>query len=355
LLVFILSLAIAINSVLLRYRQDTGTAVLSARTNVVSILQKELRFALSSYLWDKVDFYVHHGEWSEEEKGGRVNYYASYMNVPEFRPLLEWSTTVDPSFTEAVAILANSLAVSHGLVKRAKGVLKRSILEYPGQQRLYRLYGEYGLINYQLDKDFPAAVRFFKKTFETLNRLPFRQWSSEDRFNIRNYGLSAAKSAFYTKDFELAYQFHKASGFESGSGDFQDKMQSMLKDKGEESLRERHPLFRRRLRGREHDSEHTDEKSHEGHEGHDHEGHDHPEPKSSGIALAEKKDQSSSPALSASQQKVRATDRFLYLIPQVKTEYFFPISQTFTVALAVLFILEATLLILWRGMGRFDR
>jgi hypothetical protein len=349
LLALILSLVVAINSVLLRYRQETGTAILSARSDVVSILQKELRFALSSYLWDKVDFYVHHGEWSEERTGNRVNYYASYMNVPEYRPLLEWSTAVDPSFTEAVAILANSLAVSHGMVERAKGILKRSILDYPNQKRLYRLYGEYGLISYQLEKKFSVAVSFFRKSFQVLNRLPMRQWKAEDRFNIRNYGLSAAKSAFYVKDFELAYQFHKASGFESGSGEFQEKMMSMLHEKGEDGLREKHPLFRGPVKGGKRGA---NDLAHEDHSGHNHDEGQHTELEAQAKIETEKKLNSSKPVLSSAELRNRSLDRFLYLIPQLKSEYFFPISRTFTIILVVIFLLELTLLILWRGIKR---
>ena len=319
---FCLAMAVSMHSILLKIRQENGMAALGG--DLTSSLRSEIRFALSSYLWKKLDFYMHYSDWQKENtEDGGATYYSSLLNTTEFRPLIEWSVSIDPSFTEAICILANTFAVSLGRVSEGKEVLRNSILNHPDQTRRYRLYGEYGLIAYQVEKNYPQAVRFFQKSFQELAIIPPSLWSSEDRFNIRNYGLSAALSAFFLKEMNMAYQFHRLSGFEEGPAEFQVEMDKMTEAFGEVHLKSLHPL-RHKKGASYHDHDHEPGEIHE-----------------------------SDPEKMEEMQKALAAyksdaDIHLRMLPRLNPILFFPISWEFCVFLFGLSLLEIGLMIFWR-------
>lgn len=316
------------HSLLLKIRQETGLT--SLNTDLTSSLRTEIRFALSSYLWKKLDFYMHYSDWQKEEtESGESAYYSSLLNTKEFRPLIEWSVSIDPSFTEAICILANTFAVSLGKIVEAKEVLRNSIQNHPNQTRIYRLYGEYGLITFQVERNYPRAVRFFQKSFQELVALPPSNWSSEDRFNIRNYGLSAALSAFHMGELNLAYQFHRISGFEEGPPDFQIEMDKLAETFGEAALKNSHPL-RHRKGSHYHDHHHEPGEMHESEE--------RAEPDPDKIEEVRK-------ALSSYKENA---DIHLRMIPRLNPHLFFPISWELCAILFGLSLLEVGLMVFWR-------
>jgi tetratricopeptide (TPR) repeat protein len=318
-----LSLAIAGQCVLLRERQDSGIATL--QEDVISSLRSEFKFGLSSYLWKKLDFYMHNSEWEEKESGDQIAYYSSLVNTKEFRPLIEWSIAIDPSFTEAIAILSNTIAVSFGEVDEARDILRSAIIHHPSQKRIYRLYGDYGLIEYQLEKNYSRAIRFFHRCFETLSRLNPREWTTDDRFNLRNFGLSAAISAFKIGDVQIAYEFHRLSGFEQGPEEFQKEMDHILALRGELKLKEHHPL--RRFPGKS---------------SHDHDDHE------AGELSREKEGALESEVLKKIVQNRSNLDSRLHLIPQLNPRFFYPVSWELTAILFGAFILQMGGVSLWR-------
>lgn len=333
-LALFLSLAVAMQCILLNQRQENGMA--SLQEDMVSSLRSEFRFAMSSYLWKKLDFYMHYSEWQQEETEEGTAYYSSLINTKEFRPLIEWSVSIDPSFTEAISILANTFAVSFGKVKEAREVLRSSIQNHPSQKRIFRLYGELGLIAYQVDRNYPQAVRYFRRCFETLSSHPPRDWNSEDRFNIRNYGLSAALSAFFTKERELAYEFHRLSGFEEGPEDFQKVMDEIMEQRGEHRLRDTHPLRRQPGKGF-HDHDHEPGETEREHD------HEHGE--------AERELDPETEELIRERIEAYKSDADLHLrmIPRLNPHFFFPISWKLSAVLFGLCLLQIGIFVFWRS------
>jgi tetratricopeptide (TPR) repeat protein len=325
---FFWGMAVTHNALLMNERQNYPTLV---QTNIMDVFKKEFRFFLSSVFWEKVDTYGHFGDWEKEEKDGKVEYYSVFKYQKEFVPLLKASVALDESFSQRVALLANTMAVSLGKVEEAQFLLRRAIGNHPKQERIFRLYGEMGLIAHQIEKNHPKALRWFEKCFSNLNRVKEGGWTRQDEFNLNLYGLSASLSAYLQKDYNLAYQYYKMGHFNNGSGEYQIKMEQILKERGEEELRKSVRLRRKDPNYYNEDDEHDHDHEHgEHHDEHEH--HDaHNENAVSGIdgkPYISKKD-----VLIAQAEKKK--EIFLYMIPQVNEHLYFPINKNFACVLGI--------------------
>ncbi|MCJ8343940.1 hypothetical protein MJH12_00195 [bacterium] len=312
-----LFLAIYFQSLLLNYRQTHH--IFKSRT-VIHLLQKEFQVFFSSLFWNKVDTYGHFGDWKEEiQPDGQVKYFTSIERQKDVDAMGEISVALDPSFTERVALIASELALKRDDVSKARAILFRSIVYYPDQMKLYRLYGELGHIYYFKYNNYDKALRFFEKSRQFLKRVDPKSYNFEDTFHIRLYGLSAGLSAFKLRKYDLAFQFYRMSGYESGTKEYDLKMEQIAFYYGEfKSLRKERAKTKRRKKAEKKFIDHKDHKhEEEGHEGHGHEGHDH------GEEIHEKKEVSSV-EIALYNKKIK--DQFLSLVPKINERIYSAIS-----------------------------
>ncbi|MBW7874497.1 MAG: hypothetical protein H3C47_00750 [Candidatus Cloacimonetes bacterium] len=236
---FLFVLGATFSTSLLLNRQalrDQGTQDLTQQ------VRQELSSFLSSYLWHKVDIYGHFGKWIEVKQGDKVDYMSIFKDQLEFVPLTRASISLDASFLGRVAVLANTMAVSMGRDEEALALLKSTIIEQSSHQAIFRLYGEVGLIQYQVKKDCTVALRYLEKAMHLSKRLPLSEYSSEDVFNQRFYGLAGASCSFEKGDIQKAFRFHQWSFFEPGNEEFEAVMKP-LRDQIPEESRPKPPVI----------------------------------------------------------------------------------------------------------------
>ena len=220
----LLALGLTCSTALLLERQNLRD---SMALDLNQLVRKELSGFLSSYLWQKVDVYGHFGKWIEEEQGGNTSYLSIFKDQKEFVPLTRASVSLDSSFLGRVAVIANTMAVSLGKEEDALVLLKATIIEQAQHKAIFRLYGEVGLIEYQVRKNCNVALRYLEKSMELSQRMKNDDYSSDDLFNRRFYGLAGAMCSFNQGDIPTAFRFHEWSFFEPGSEEFEAVMRPL--------------------------------------------------------------------------------------------------------------------------------
>jgi tetratricopeptide (TPR) repeat protein len=310
LLFLFVMISITFHSLILDFRQSHH--VFTSRS-MVQLVQKELQTFFSSWFWKKVDLYGHFGNWRKQvEKDGQVKYFSSIERQKDVEAMGEISISLDPSFTERVVLIASELALKKNDIEKARKILFHSIVYYPNQEKLYRLYGELGHICYVKLKDYDKAIRYFSKSVEELKKLNPKQYNSEDTFHIRLYGLEAGLSAFHTKDYDLAYQFYKLSGYESGTQEYNQRMEQTAMLFGDfQSMRKKREIVKREKK--------AEKDFVEGHVGHDHSKGDH----ESHEGEEEQKDATQEQMIQYNQ---KMKQKFLSLVPEVNEKVFREIS-----------------------------
>lgn len=310
-------ISIYFHSLILDFRQKHH--VFTSR-NMVHLVQQELQTFFSSWFWKKVDLYGHFGNWRKQvEKDGQVKYFSSLERQKDVEAMGEISIALDPSFTERVALIASELALKQNDIAKAKKILFHSIVYYPKQVKLYRLYGELGHIYYLKRKDYKTAISYYTKSIDSLRTLNPKLYNSEDTFHIRLYGLEAGLSAFHLKDYDLAYKFYKFSGYESGTPDYNQRMEQTAMFYGDfQSLRKQREITKKHKK--------AEKDFVEGHKGHDHSSHDHSNHDHSEHKTGEHKQvkETGAKELAAFNQKMK--QRFLSLVPEVNEKVFREIS-----------------------------
>lgn len=279
---------------------------------MLHLVQKELQTFFSSWFWKKVDLYGHFGSWRKQiEKDGQIKYYSSIGRQKDVEAMGEISVSLDPSFTERVALIGSELALKQNNLEKAKKLLFHSIVYYPNQVKLYRLYGELGHIYYVKFKDYERAVRYYSKSVDHLKKLAPNLYTSEDTFHIRLYGLEAGLSAFHIKDYDLAYQFYKFSGYESGTKEYNQRMEQTAILFGDfQSIRKTKEIVKKQKK--------AEQDFVEGHVGHDHSTHDHTEPND-----VEKLEEDPN---KVAEYNEKMKKRFLSLVPVINQKVFQEIS-----------------------------
>ncbi|PCJ16338.1 MAG: hypothetical protein COB02_16375 [Candidatus Cloacimonadota bacterium] len=256
-------LAVYFQSLILNFRQSHH--IFKSR-NIVHLAQKELKTFFSSWFWNKVDTYGHFGNWSKDtQKNGEVRYFTKITRQKDVEAIGDISIRLDPSFTQRVALIASELVFKSHDLEKARGVLFHSIVYYPEQLRLYRLYGEFGHIYHKKYNNHTKALRYFVKSKELLKRLNKKDYNFEDTFHIRLYAMNAGLSAYNLKKYDLAYEFYKLSGFESQSPEYTHRMEQLAFFQGDFKL-----LRKERVRGKKNKKAEKDFVEHKSHEGHDH-------------------------------------------------------------------------------------
>ncbi|MCO4784018.1 MAG: hypothetical protein KC646_16945 [Candidatus Cloacimonetes bacterium] len=309
-LFFFVMISVYFHSLILDFRQEHN--VFTSR-NMIHLAQKELQTFFSSWFWKKVDLYGHFGNWRKQvEEDGQIKYFSTIERQKDVEAMGDLSISLDPSFTERVVLVASEAALKQNDIEKARKILFQSIVYYPNQVKRYRLFGELGHIYFVKFKDYERAIRYFKQSVLELKKLDPKSYNSEDTFHIRLYGLEAGLSAFHLKDHDLAYQFYKLSGYESGTEEYNQRMEQTAMLFGD---------FQSMRKQREISKKHKQKEKNfiEGHEGHDHashEGHDHDHVKEKQEATPEQ--------IASYNLKMKA--RFLSVVPEVNEKVFQAIS-----------------------------
>ena len=136
-----------------------------------------------------------------------------------------------------VCLVANALGVNHKLFDEALTILRGAILQHQDHVRLYRLYGEMGIIYFQGLRDPIKALRHLQRSIEVLRRLNPQEYSFEDLFNIRLYAFSASMILFQAGQLENAYKYHRIAFYESGNDEYNSAMTKLLREKGEQQVK----------------------------------------------------------------------------------------------------------------------
>jgi len=269
----ILGLAVSFSAVILNLRQDHG--VYNAK-DVLDLLRENTRHFASDVVWSKVDTYGHFGDWIQEKEDRKEIYYSIFSHQQEVRSLWRLSISLNSESTERVALVANGLGVSHGLLEEAVALLRGSIQQYPDQIRLYRLFGEMGILYFQVLKDGPRALRWFEKSLELLDRVPREQYNFDDVFNIKIYAFSASLIHFRQGNHMQAYEYHKMAFFESGPPEYDlvmDRFVEMASDQQNKAEAREYVKNAKKLKDEE-DHHHHDHHHHHHDDHHDDDHHD---------------------------------------------------------------------------------
>lgn len=302
------------------------------KLDLLLVIRREFSGFLSAYAWQKMDFYGHFGEWVEQKgENGEVQYMSIFKYQEEYLPITRFSVELDPSFVERVAIVGNNMATSLEMPEEGISLMQRAILQNRENPRLYRLYGEVGLIHFQVLKNPQAALRWFAEVRHFLKNLPLEQWEAQDAFHIRLYGLYAALAALELEQIELAFDYWKFSRFEPGPsiltqllGPLKTSLPLELWPQWPPQLSSTQKAFLMReglLDSQEPETEKPDDHDHadHDHQGHNHEGHDH-----EGLFFVNEEELRHK--LAKEELTRRMEEVFLSLVPQLRSSLFFPIG-----------------------------
>ncbi len=229
-----LSAAICLASVLLNLRQTAGVYLAK---DIFDQVREETRYFASDLLWQRVDTYGHFGEWIKETDGNKESYYSVFSKQAEVRALWRLSVGLNTKNISRVCLVANALGINHQLFDEALTMLRGAILQHQDHERLYRFYGEMGIIYFQGMRDPIKALRHFKRSIEVLRRLNPQDYLFEDLFNIRLYAFSASMILFNANQIEEAYKYHRMAFYEPGNDQYNAAMNNMLYEKGEQQVK----------------------------------------------------------------------------------------------------------------------
>lgn len=350
--------AICLASVLLNLRQTAGVYLAK---DIFDQVREETRYFASDLLWQRVDTYGHFGEWIKKTDGNKESYYSIFSKQAEVRALWRLSVGLNTKNISRVCLVANALGINHQLFDEALTILRGAILEHQDHRRLYRFYGEMGIIYSQGMRDPIKALRHFKRSIEVLRRLNPQDYIFEDLFNIRLYAFSASKILFDANQMEEAYKYHRIAFYEPGDDQYNAAMNKMLYEKGEQQLKniqkQRYDKIRKKYQQQGHSHSH----------GHGH-GHHH---SSNNTDHSHVKDEQTSP-LAVNQHSTSQTkedkeilrgsmDRsemenerqlmrniFVHMIPQINSQFYLPIGTTSTNLFLLLSLIPLLYLILRR-------
>ena len=344
--IFILLLCgtICLATVLLNMRQTAGVFLAQ---DIFDQLREETRYFASDLLWQRVDTYGHFGEWIKEKDGNKELYYSVFSKQDEVRALWRLSVGLNNENISRVCLVANALGVNHKLFDEALTILRGAILQHQDHMRLYRLYGEMGIIYFQGMKDPIIALRYFQRSIEVLRRLNPNQYSFEDLFNIRLYAFSASLIMFQAGQLEDAYRYHRIAFYESGNNEYNIAMNKILQEKNEQQIKvmqkQRYDEIREKHQRQGHTHSHGHAHSHHDHHHNDSHANNHShEIDNKSLQRVENETSSSQNTpeknlirgkmdrseMQNERQKMR--NIFIHMIPQVNAQFYFPIKSLST-------------------------
>ena len=363
LFILLLSGSICLATFLLNMRQTAGVYLAK---DIFDQLREETRYFASDLLWQRVDTYGHFGEWIKERDGNKELYYSVFSKQAEVRALWRLSVGLNNENISRVCLVANALGINHKLFDEALTILRGAILQHQDHIRLYRLYGEMGIIYFQGMRDPIKALRHLKKSIEVLRRLNPREYSFEDLFNIRLYAFSASMILFQADQFEDAYKYHRIAFYESGNDEYNLAMTKMLNDKGEQQVKAIQKQRYNEIRKKHQSQGHTHSHGHNHSHSHDHHhndfdtsNHTHQIEDKNVQAVetehlfsqnnSEKKIIRGSMDRSEMQnERQEMRNIFIHMIPQVNPQFYFPIKSSSINLFLLLSLLPLFYLILRR-------
>tara|TARA_Y100000589_G_C27188613_1_gene643775 strand:+ start:1655 stop:2776 length:1122 start_codon:yes stop_codon:yes gene_type:complete len=362
LLFSLLSAAICLASVLLNLRQTAGVYLAK---DIFDQVREETRYFASDLLWQRVDTYGHFGEWIKEKDGNKELYYSVFSKQSEVRALWRLSVGLNNKNISRVCLVANALGVNHQLFDEALTILRGAILKHQDHKRLYRFYGEMGIIYFQGMRDPIKALRHFKRSIEVLRRLNPQDYLFEDLFNIRLYAFSASVILFNANQIEEAYKYHRMGFYEPGNDQYNAAMNKMLYEKGEQQLKVIQKQRYEKIRKKHQQQGHTHSHGHGHGHGHDHHNssnntdHSHVEEKQTSSSAA---DQNSTIQTKGDKEILRGSmDRsemenerqlmrniFVHMIPQINSQFYLQVGAASTNLFLLLSLIPLLYLILRR-------
>ena len=336
----LLSAAICLASTLLNLRQAAGVYLAK---DIFDQIREETRYFASDLLWQRVDTYGHFGEWIKEKDGDKEFYYSVFSKQAEIRALWRLSVSLNNENISRVCLVANALGVNHQRFDEALTILRGAILQHPDHKRLYRLYGEMGIIYFQGIRDPIKALRHLKHSIEVLRKLNPQEYSFEDLFNIRLYAFSASIILFNAKQPEEAYKYHRMAFYEPGNDEYNAAMNKMLDEKNEQQVKiiqkQRYEKIRKKYQKQGHSHGHSHGHGHDHHHSSSNMDHTHVEDTQSMVSAVNPKSESK---VKKDKEVIRGSmDRhdmenerqdmrniFVHMIPQVNTQFYLPIGVT---------------------------
>jgi hypothetical protein len=301
-ILFCAALVIACSSILVNQRMDRPGLV---KQSIAEYFQSELRFFASSVLWKKLDTYGHYGKWKEKKSGDQILYYSSFRQQDEFMPLLKTTVKMDPELISRSALYASEL-YAQGKESEAIYFFRSLRMRFPENERLYRIYGELGLIATREHRT-RQALRYYERAFEVLPLLKEESRDWEDNIYVRMYAGMASQEAYQLGFYEKAFEYFVLSDYQPGSESYMAKMHSMMADSAKQwQVQKQEPVSHHKEEHEHHHDEEIEvpEKPHmESHHHH----HEHEE---------------------VSPQDVKK--HYYYFFPRINTHLFYPINWTYT-------------------------
>lgn len=301
-----LALAIAFSALMLEFRQDMKQG---GKPDILALLKLEASSFLGSVLWQKMDFYGHYGHWIEERDGDQIHYVSMFKAQREFVPLVKSSVALDPSSVSRVTLLANTLGASLERFEEARVVLQQSAIRYPQEMRLWRIYGEMGLLYSQVQNDCETALRYFDRAMFLSRRHPLAEYNREDLMNRRFYGYYAANCWIQAKNPDKAFPYAMWSFFEKGNAEYEEVLRPFREALPPEMVPVL-PKIAPEIGSEEHHHHHHDDPNHV---------HDIQCLEDEKLRAAQVQDK-----LTESYERTR--ERYMSLIPELRSELMFPIS-----------------------------
>ena len=328
LFILLLSGAICLANVLLNLRQTAGVYLAK---DIFDQLREETRYFASDLLWQRVDTYGHFGDWTKEKDGNKELYYSIFSKQAEVRALWRLSVGLNNENISRVCLVANALGVNHGLFDEALSLLRGTILQHQDHKRLYRLYGEIGIIYYQGMRDPIRALRYFQRSVEVLRRLNPQEYVFEDLFNIRLYAFSASMILFQSNQLEKAYKYHRIAFYEPGNDKYNLAMNKLLNEKGEQQVKVIQKRRYDEIREKHQRQGHTHSHGH----GHSHDHHSDKHTHTIDEKHLQKVDNSQKKIMRGSmdrsemlKERQKMRNLFIHMIPQVNSQFYFPIKSS---------------------------
>ena len=357
----LLAVAICLATLLLNMRQDAGVYLAK---DIFDQLREETRYFASDLLWQRVDTYGHFGEWIKEKDGNKELYYSVFSKQDEVRALWRLSVGLNNENISRVCLVANALGVNHKLFDEALIILRGAILQHQDHVRLYRLYGEMGIFYFQGMRDPIKALRHLQRSIEVLRRLNTQEYSFEDLFNIRLYAFSASMILFQAGQLENAYKYHRIAFYESGNDEYNSAMTKLLREKGEQQLKviqkQRYDEIREKNLREGHTHSHGHAHSHDHHHNDSHSNNHIHKKEDPGLQTVENElssDQNKSEkkiirgSMDRSEMQIERQEMkniFIHMIPQVNSQFYFPIKSSGIKLFLLLSLLPLFYLILRR-------
>lgn len=305
-----LAAGLTFSSMILNLRQDFR---LGQHLELNQLLKQEATSFLGSYFWQKMDFYGHYGEWIEDREGDTVHYLSMFKAQKEFVPLIESSVTLDPTEVSRVTLFANTLGTSLDQLDKARTILQQSIIKSPQEMRIWRLYGELGLLYSQVANDCQTALRYYDKAMVFSRRHRLEDYNREDLMNRRFYGYYAASCLVSSGNPDKAFPFYMWSFFEKGNEEFE----AALKPFRDALPKELHPSL-------PDIAPETGSEDHHHHHSVDCNHHSHQTDADMVPATAEERQEMMQQRLQASYDKMK--ERYMSVVPDYRSELIVPIT-----------------------------